>query len=239
MQHRLALAREATPDIWHALGHDLALLHSGITVDGPAGQIAINDAVIDPRPWLQEITATVLITSDDSAWLAGWLDKLAPFAPLPITRRFCHGDVNAGNIMVDPPTQQYRALLDWGGVFWRDTTWDFAPVSLLTVSPMLAGYRTITCLDNDATAEARILWHHVVCTIFGMWKNQQRESHWARERVAHLQRNLDAFLTAPTARWIADLDSNVACAATLRRTRACCPNAFMRNRTMLRAFNIV
>jgi aminoglycoside phosphotransferase (APT) family kinase protein len=204
---RLALPRDATPDIWYALGCDLALLHSGVSLNGPAGQIGANDEAIDPFPWLREISANLCITSDDVAWLTRWLNHLAPFAQLPTVRRFCHGDVNASNIMIDPLTQQYLALLDWGGVFWGDATWDFAPVSLLAVPPMLAGYRTIACLDNDATAEARILWHHVVFTIFGVWRNQQRGPHWAHERVAHLQRNAETFLSAPTTRWIAELGS--------------------------------
>src|SRR5689334_19445261 len=32
---RLALPRDATPDVWYALGQDLALLHSRVSVNGP------------------------------------------------------------------------------------------------------------------------------------------------------------------------------------------------------------
>ncbi|HEU5090150.1 MAG TPA: hypothetical protein VFT99_21995, partial [Roseiflexaceae bacterium] len=49
-----------------------------------------------------------------------------------------------------------------GGGFWGDATWDFAPISPLAVPTMLAGYRTIALLDNVTSAEARILWQHVV-----------------------------------------------------------------------------
>ena len=202
---RLALPRDATPEIWQALGHDLALLHSGVTPHGPAGQIAANNEIVDALPWLDEITASARITSAERLWFAGWLDQLAPFVQLPITPRFCHGDVNAGNIIVDPITHEYRALLDWGGAFWGDATWDFAPVSLLAVPDMLAGYRPIARLDNDASAEARILWHHVVFTIFGLWKEQRRGPDWARERIGHLRQNMDRFLATRSACWIANL----------------------------------
>jgi aminoglycoside phosphotransferase (APT) family kinase protein len=201
---RLALPRDATPQLWRELGRDLALLHRGVSMDGVVGTLRINDETIDPLPWLHAIDASGLVPPSSSARLRHWLERLAPFAQLPATPRFCHGDVNAGNILVDAPTRQYRALVDWGGVFWGDATWDFAPVSLLAVPPMLAGYRAICALDNDATAEARILWHHVVFTIFGVWKGQQRGPDWAGARVTHLQRNVDIFLTASTAHWLAE-----------------------------------
>ncbi|HEU5089429.1 MAG TPA: phosphotransferase, partial [Roseiflexaceae bacterium] len=82
---RLALPRDATPNIWQALGRDLALLHYGVSRTGPAAQIAANAEVVDPLPWLDEITANALIMSSDRKWFTSWLEHLAPFAQLPFT----------------------------------------------------------------------------------------------------------------------------------------------------------
>lgn len=202
---RLGLPREATPHVWRELGYDLARLHMGVSLDGPASQIGCVDETIEPRMWLREIIANHLITSEVAEWLLAWLDRLEPFARVPLGQRFCHGDVNAGNIMVDPETHEYLALVDWGGAFWGDATWDFVPVSLRAVPLMLESYRAMTPLDNDATAEARILWLHVGFTVFGLWKEQQRGQSWALQRVAQLRMNLQGFVTLPTTRWIAEL----------------------------------
>ncbi len=123
---RLGLPREATPSVWHELGYDLALLHTRVSPDGPAGHIGHVDENIEPRVWLHEIIANDLITPNVAEWLFMWLDRLEPFVRVPLAQRFCHGDVNGSNIMVDPETHQYLALVDWGGAFGGDATWDFA-----------------------------------------------------------------------------------------------------------------
>jgi aminoglycoside phosphotransferase (APT) family kinase protein len=174
-------------------------------MDGPASQLSPNDVGIDPRPWLYEIMLNGHIDSATFDWLSGWLDRLEFAARMLSPRRFCHGDVNAGNIMVHSETRHYLALLDWGGASWGDATWDFVPVSLSVVPVMLEGYRAVAPLDNNATAEARILWHHVQFAVFGLWKQQQRGQRWAHQQVERLKTNMQGFLALPTTQWIANL----------------------------------
>lgn len=201
----LALPAAATPALWRELGADLARLHHGVAADGPAAQLARHDTEIDPRPWLAELHAQQIVTAEAAGWLGGWLDQLERFARATQPVRLCHGDVNASNIIANPTTHGYLALIDWGGVGWGDPTWDFVPVSLQAVPLMLAGYRAVAALDGDETAEARLLWHHLQFVIYGLHKARRQGAAWAAERLARLQRDLDAFLDQPTTGWIAAL----------------------------------
>lgn len=201
----LMLEPTAVAQVWWELGHDLALLHTGVASDGLASEFGDDDTDTDPRPWLYEIGASGVILPEDVHWLGGWLDRLEPFARAAAPPRCCHGDVNASNIMVQPESLAYLALLDWGSAYWGDATWDFVPVSLRAVPFMLEGYRTIAPLDNDATAEARIVWHQVQFAVFGLFRGQERGRSWAAARVDQLRSGLNFFLALPQATWIARL----------------------------------
>jgi Ser/Thr protein kinase RdoA (MazF antagonist) len=67
-----------------------------------------------------------------------------------------HGDVHAGNILVDDG--MYRALLDWDDAGWGDPTTDFVQLPTRALDAALTGYRSVAALDGDDTAEQRILW---------------------------------------------------------------------------------
>jgi thiamine kinase-like enzyme len=82
----------------------------------------------------------------------------------PIT--MCHGDVNAGNVLVDPTIGQFLAFIGWAGAGWLDPAWDFAGVSLNAVPPLLVGHRFIEPLPGDHYAEARICWVQVQIRLF-------------------------------------------------------------------------
>ena len=202
---RLGLPRMATPGVWRALGHDLALLHTGVTPDGPAGTIPHNAGGSDGHAWLGEVSAAGLLPPADAAWLHGWLDRLEPWARTPVTPRLVHGDVNAGNVMVDPATHEFRALIDWGGTYWGDPIWDFVPVSLDAVPQLLEGYRAVTPLDDDVTAEGRVLWNHTLFVCFGLWRGKGRGAAWATPRVAAVRVDVERFLARPETSWIAAL----------------------------------
>ena len=201
----LALSPEAAPMIWRELGRDLARLHSGVGAEGAIAQIGAHDTAADPRPWLDELIAAGQLDAAAGEWLRTWLARLEPFASAAWTPRLCHGDINASNLMVDADRYEYRALIDWGGAHWGDPSWDFTPVSLLAVPLMLEGYRMLAALDDDATAEARIVWHHLQLAIFGLRHDRQRGQSWNSERIARLQHDLDQLLAQPRTRWIARL----------------------------------
>jgi aminoglycoside phosphotransferase (APT) family kinase protein len=199
-----------TPDLrpsatWPAIGHDLARLHTGINHHGPAGQLGIDQVVPDPRPWLDELVGTGLVLASEAQWMVGWLDRLEPFVRAPVPSCFCHGDVNASNIMVHEATYAYLALLDWGGAGWGDAAWDFAHVALDAVPRMLAGYRATTPLPLDETAEARILWYHLYLAIVSLRYGPPRPRTWTEQRLARLESGIQRFLEHPTAQWMTQL----------------------------------
>jgi hypothetical protein len=47
--------------------------------------------------------------------------------------------------------------IDWGDARWGDAADEFVGPPLRAVPHMLAGYRQVSPLDDDETAEARIL----------------------------------------------------------------------------------
>jgi aminoglycoside phosphotransferase (APT) family kinase protein len=191
-----ALGREpaTVPQVWRELGHDLALLHTGVSPDGPAGQLRGNGEDPDPRPWIADFARAGYLTADEARRLLGWLDRLAPQAQAPVPPRFSHGDVNAANILVDPATLTYRALIDWGGAGWGDGAWDFCPLALRAVPFVLAGYRAVAPLDNDDAAAARIAWHHVQLALYFIRPDRHPPHALAAARIRRLLAELGWFL---------------------------------------------
>jgi aminoglycoside phosphotransferase (APT) family kinase protein len=110
-----------TPNVWRAIGHDLALLHTRVADSGAVAEIT-GDTLPNPRRLLDEIAQDGYVTSMEGRWLMGWLDRLAPAALAPLPRRFLHGDLQTTNVMVRVASHEYLALLDWvvpGGATWR------------------------------------------------------------------------------------------------------------------------
>jgi aminoglycoside phosphotransferase (APT) family kinase protein len=131
------------------------------------------------------------LTATQAQWLSDVLDRLAPTVLAPVSKCFCHGDVNAANVMVghhEPRT--YIALLDWGGAGWGDPAGDFSGMSLDAVPFVLAGHREIVPLEEDATAEARILWFYIRLALFGLNRKRVTDS----ERIEQLLRDTRKFL---------------------------------------------
>ncbi|HEY0601681.1 MAG TPA: phosphotransferase [Herpetosiphonaceae bacterium] len=190
------------PATWYALGQDLARLHTRVTAETIAGRQAAPLGNPDPRPWLDELAQKHQAAEADVALLASWLRRLWPLTLASRDTVFCHGDVNAGNILVDRDTLAYRALIDWGGSGWHDPAWDFAPVTLAAVPGMLEGYRSLAELPNDAQAEGRILAYHLQLALWGLCF-QPPEPRLASERLARLRAGVAVFVSR--VRWIADL----------------------------------
>jgi aminoglycoside phosphotransferase (APT) family kinase protein len=162
----LALAPTTTPGVWRELGRDLAGLHTRVSRDGPGGRLW-SDAIPDdpdPRPWAEELAQAGYFVPADAGWLRALLDQLAPLALAPAPWRFTHGDVSASNILVDPTSHTYLALIDWGGAGWSDPAWDFAPVSLWAAPFVLEGYRAVA--PEAAPAAVRIAWRYTQLALF-------------------------------------------------------------------------
>lgn len=190
------LPTESAGDIWRAVGRDLALLHTRVTSDEALRRLPVSEqsADTDPRPWVDDLQRAGELTSADARWLRDVLNRLAPAALANISLRVCHGDVNAANVMVrrgNPPT--YAALLDWGGAIWRDPAGDFSGMSLRAVPFALEGYRELSPLNAEGTAERRILWSYLQLALFSLNRSSLSASARA-ERIDRLLADTRQFL---------------------------------------------
>jgi aminoglycoside phosphotransferase (APT) family kinase protein len=187
----------ASPEVWRELGHDLALLHSGVTRDGPAAGLQIEE-LPDPRPWPDELAEEGYFTATEAQWLEQWLERLAPAALAPTPRRFLHGDSQATNVMVRGGSLEYLAVLDWGSSGWGDPAWDFAGVPLRVVPSMLEGYRAVSPLDD---VEARILWRHLQLSLYLMRRDPQPGHSWAERPLGMFLDVMRFLLDPPGPEW--------------------------------------
>ena len=167
---RVSGNRTAVDKVWEAVGRQLALVHAV----AEAGDIPITlrtfrqSPELDPRPWVDDLQSRGMLTEDDVRWLRALLDRLAPDALANVPLTFCHGDVNAANVLVAARTGRFRALIDWAGAGWIDAAWDFAGVSLDLVPSLLRGHRAVAPLPNDDTAEARICWCQIQIRLYAV-----------------------------------------------------------------------
>lgn len=198
-------APETLPELWRCVGQDLAGLHTRIPADGPLADLPRDAADLDPRPWVAELQAARMLPPGTAAYLQTWLDRLAPLALLASPRHLCHGDVNLGNILVDPATYAYQALIDWSGATWGDGAYDLAVVSLRAAPWLVEGYRGTGLVAADSTLEARILWQHLRLALYGMRRAQGRDVAWVEQRLARLFDGMRLFLASPLAQWVARL----------------------------------
>lgn len=189
-----------TTGAWNELGRDLALLHRGVAQCAPATELIIHDQKSDPRPVPEIIARAGYFTSVEADWLTAWLDRLAPYATEALPQRFLHGDTQATNVMVEPQSLTYRAVIDWGNCRWGDIAIDFSGIALRSVPALLEGYREVAGSD-DNTMEARILWEHLKIALHQLRGQPQPECSWAERPIGMLLEILRFFLEEPDVRW--------------------------------------
>lgn len=189
-----------SPDVWRAVGQDLALLHCGIDRDGPAADL--NDAWNpDPRAWPDELAEAGHFTTLEARWFNRWLEALSSEALAPIAECYRHADMQATNIMVDKANNEFRAIIDWGSSGWGDPAHDFAGSPLGVVPYMLEGYRSVMPLERDETAEARILWYHLTLALGNLRREPEPELSWAERPLGHLMGMLRFLMETDDERW--------------------------------------
>jgi aminoglycoside phosphotransferase (APT) family kinase protein len=198
---RMELDPLVTPDVWRTLGRDLALLHAGVREDGPARQVGRADRLPDPRELVDVRAADGWFTALEARWLQGWLERIAPAPPPPRGERFLHLDVQATNVMVSPGPFAYLAILDWGCAGWGDPAWDFFGLPLRAAPFLLEGHREVAPLDDDDSAEARILWRHIQYSLAVLPRGAAPGLSWGERPLAWLLEVLRFFLEAPPPRW--------------------------------------
>ncbi len=200
----LGLDPLTTPAVYHELGCDLARLHIGVGPDSPAGQLgAPNLPQGDPRLLPQELAAVGHFSVAEARWLEDWLDRLPPLLATPQDSRFLHGDTQATNVLVHPDSREYLALIDWGGCGWGDPALDCSGMPLRAVPDVLAGYREIAVLPDDATAEARILRYHLHFALINIKNQPQPLRSWGERPLGYLLEIMHFLLTTPSSHWAA------------------------------------
>lgn len=192
----------ATPEVWRELGRDLALLHCGVGRSGPAGLVPAAKPRPDPRELVERRVTDGWFTNLEARWLGGWLERLAPAASTPpATERFLHLDVQATNVMVRPGSLDYVAILDWGCAGWGDAAWDLFGMPLRAAPYVLEGHRQVAPLDDDDTAEARIVWRHLQYSLDILPRGAAPGLSWGERPLAWLLEVLRFFLEPPPPRW--------------------------------------
>jgi aminoglycoside phosphotransferase (APT) family kinase protein len=198
----LGLDPATTPTVYQELGRDLARLHAGVRPDSPAGQLgAPNLPHGDPRPLAHELAAAGYFSASEAHWLEQWLNRLPPLLTTPLALRFLHGDTQATNILVQPDSLAYLALIDWGGCGWGDPVLDCSGMPLRAVPDVLAGYREIAAFPDDQTAEARILRYHLHFALINLRNEPQPLRSWGERPLGYLLEIMRFLLTPPDGRW--------------------------------------
>lgn len=183
------------PAVWHALGADLARLHAGVVIEGPAATLwplAPPDEP-DARPWLLQLAREGTFSPGEADWLEGLLDRRLAPGGSPARWRFCHGDVHTGNVMVDSGATEYRALLDWSSAGWGDAAWDFAAVPFGALPPLRAGYGTVAPRGAEPSGEL-IALRHLQLSLFGLHRGRDGSRAQAITTAARLLAGLRTFL---------------------------------------------
>jgi aminoglycoside phosphotransferase (APT) family kinase protein len=197
---RLRLEPPAAANVWRDLGADLARLHYGVDL-GDA--LPDHEPVADPRDLVERRASGGWFTASEARWLTAWLDRLAQCTPSTPPRRCLHGDSQATNVMVRLRNGQpgYIAVIDWGSAGWGDPAFDFAGVPLRAVPHMLAGYRTIKPVDDDQSAEARILWRHLQLAMYLVGRGPLPNWSWAERPLPMLLEIFRFFSDGPSGVW--------------------------------------
>ncbi|HEV2125971.1 MAG TPA: phosphotransferase [Chloroflexota bacterium] len=191
---------------WRELGRDLARLHVGGDhglLDLPRSQRQADD---DPRSLVERRAADGWLTRMEVRWLLGWLEHLAPLAlDAADTRpdRLVHADTQPTNVMVDPDTLAYRAVIDWGDARCGDVAADFLGPPLRAVPFLLDGHREVAPLDSDDTAEARILWEQIRFALAVLPRGAAVGLSWGERPIPRLLEILRFFLETDDSRWTA------------------------------------
>jgi aminoglycoside phosphotransferase (APT) family kinase protein len=175
----------ATPGVLRELGAQLRLLH--VHAVRPPG-VPENDQG-DPHAVVAGLARRKLIDLGATAWLDGWLDRLA-FDPVPSV--LVHGDVAPQNVLAADGA--FTGLVDWGDAAWADPATDFAKMPPAEVTPMLQGY--------GEAIEARVLWYHLSWALARLADPVPNPGeHWTAPPYSRLMGLLRFFASGPPEPW--------------------------------------
>jgi len=173
---RLPIHPAKLPDLYRALGRQVAILQQRITaIDDPHGWLDLEE-VVDSRAVLETARRDGRIDALTDEWLARWIEQLHAAFAAPREKVFAHNDLHAFNTLVDPETGAFVATIDWGDAGWMDPSTDFDTVPLWAVPWMLEGYeREGGTVDEGFIG--RILWDAVGTLL--SWEDHPGDEPWA------------------------------------------------------------
>lgn len=149
------------PELYQAIGREIATIHHRIR-DFPDHQGRLRKPQrSDPEALLR----LARLPRDARIWIESAFDRLRPaVSGFGGGTRFLHADVRPGNMVVDDGA--LVGFIDWGSAGWGDPALDFSALWAWAVPVALRGYREVCAMEDDETAEARILWDHLVRVLY-------------------------------------------------------------------------
>ena len=197
----LTLEPRDVPEVYRALGRDLARWHLRPAADSDLLSDLPRDSHADPRPGLAHLIERGFLPLEGTRWLERWLDRLAPHAASPQCLRVVHGDARPSNVLVSGDLA-YQALLDWGDAQWADPASEFALMPLRAVPFALEGYRELRPDAGDEVNEARILWYHLSWAMYALERPTSLERTWSAPPAGRLLELLHFFVDGPSSEWL-------------------------------------
>lgn len=148
---RTGLPESATVSSYREVGRQIARLHAatGSGFETPAG-IPRDDGGADPRSLLEPLVAVGALDRETAIWLGEWFDRLSPFIPAAPAAVLIHGDLAPRNLIVDPASGAFRAVIDWGDAALADPAMEFAKLPLAMLPAVLEGYLEQEGRDDEA-----------------------------------------------------------------------------------------
>lgn len=145
---------DRSPDLYRAIGAELARLHATVTSFPGDPSLLTTPATSDPSALL----SIARLPLPARRWIERSLDHLRDVVEPPPGVRFMHADVRTGNTILREG--RFAALIDWGSAGWGDPVLEFSALWLWAVPYALEGYRSVAPLDE--TAVGRLVWDHLI-----------------------------------------------------------------------------
>jgi aminoglycoside phosphotransferase (APT) family kinase protein len=183
------LAPAGLPLAWRELGIDLARLHEGVvptawrTEPGP-------DEVEDPHALVDRRSSEGWFSSYEATRLHAWLERLTAACGPEADPVLVHGDLQMSNVLIDPPSGRYVALIDWGCARRADPAIDLRVVPMAALAPLLTGYREVAG-SNGQVSEAGILRRKLQLDLWALSRGPQAGRSWGEQALARM---VDLFL---------------------------------------------
>jgi aminoglycoside phosphotransferase (APT) family kinase protein len=176
---------------WHAVGTELARLHSEVRAcPDPHGWLD-TPSLGDPRAAIERLARDNRIAAPTVLAVEDWLLRLEPLlggAPPP---RFVHDDLHDMNLMCRADGS-LAALIDWGDAGWGDPALDFGAIPIHAMPAALEAYERVAPETLGEAVEARILWARLEGALGRMISDPRRTGKW---------QELVRFMREPPPRW--------------------------------------